>query len=264
MSPANFPALDGRCDDIVEDRLLDGAVVLRQPRRGHRAGTDAVLLAAAASVSAGRIADLGAGAGAVGLMLAARHSQARVTLVERDPRLVALARENIALNGLDERAEAVEADVLAPASRRREAGLAAASFDGVVTNPPWFDEGTARPSPDRDRRTAHAFAGGSLEGWLRTAADLLRPRGELVLVHRPDALAALLAGLARGFGAIVLKPIQPRAGEAAIRIIVSARKGSRAPLAIAPPLVLHGLDNRFTPEAEALHRGEHVHLLAHR
>jgi tRNA1(Val) A37 N6-methylase TrmN6 len=42
----------------------------------------------------------------------------------------------------------------------------------------------------------------------------------------------------------------------AIRLLLSGTKGSRAPLTILPPVVLNGPDGRFTPEAEALHRGE--------
>lgn len=244
-----------RPDEIAEDRLLDGALVLRQPRRGHRAGTDAVLLAAAVTaVGEARIADLGAGVGAVGLILATRFPDARVTLVERDPMLAALARENVALNGFGARLEVVEADVLSTPARRREAGLAAAGFECVVTNPPWFDEGAGRPSPEPLRRAARTFAAGSLDGWLRTAADLLVAHGEIVVVHRADALPALLGALSGRFGAISLKPVQPRAGDSATRLILHARKGSRAPLAIEPALVLHGSDGRFTPDVEAMHR----------
>ena len=69
-----------------EDSLLGGAVRLLQPARGHRAGTDAVLLAAAAPASAGDVVTgCGAGTGAVGLTIAARLA-VRLILVEREPR----------------------------------------------------------------------------------------------------------------------------------------------------------------------------------
>src|SRR4051812_10083316 len=107
-----MPEPDG---DVTEDALLGGRVRLRQPRRGHRAGTDAVLLAASLDPRAGAtVYDLGAGAGAVGLIVAAR-TKARLVFVEREPGLAALCRENIALNRLDGRAEIIEADLLAAA-----------------------------------------------------------------------------------------------------------------------------------------------------
>jgi tRNA1(Val) A37 N6-methylase TrmN6 len=239
------------------DAWLGGRLRLLQPPRGaHRAGTDAVLLAAAAGEGAGTVHDLGASTGAVGLAVAIRSPEARVLLVERDPAAAALARANIELNALGERAAVVEADVTAPASVRRAAGLLPDSADLVLTNPPFF-EGTAhRTSPDPARASAHALPEGGLDAWLRTCADLLRPRGRLVLIHRADALPACLRALDGRFGGVSVRPVHARAEEPAIRVLIAGVRGSRAAFSLRPPLVLHGPDGRFTPEVEALHRGE--------
>jgi tRNA1(Val) A37 N6-methylase TrmN6 len=244
---------------VTEDRLLDGRVRLLQPRRGHRVGSDAVLLAAALQPQDGEtVVDLGAGTGAVGLMMAALSDAAEIILVERDPALVALCRRNIALNGLDGRARAIEADILAPAGERRARGLVTASADVVVTNPPFLEAGRSRASPDPGRAAAHQLPDEGLEQWIGLAANLLRPKGRLALIHRADRLSACLRHLEQGFGSIVVKAVYPRPDAAAIRIVITAVKGSHAPLRMGPPLILHGPDGGFTPEAEALHRGEAV------
>jgi tRNA1(Val) A37 N6-methylase TrmN6 len=246
--------LDG-LGEIVEDRLLGGQVRLLQPKKGHRAGTDAVILAASLTgVAAARIADFGAGVGTVGLLAAARFPQARITLLERDPDLVALAHENITLNGWGNRVDAMEIDLLAPAQERRAAGLKAGMFDIVLTNPPWFRPGAVRVSPNIKRRRAHLFADGTLEGWMRAAADLLAPRGEIFVVHRADTIPDLLAALSGRFGGVTLRPVQPYADRPATRVLVRAIKGSRAPLGVEPALVLHQSGGHFAPEAEAMHR----------
>lgn len=242
--------------DVSEDRLLGGRVRLLQPRRGHRAGTDAVLAARFAGEGE-RIVDLGAATGAIGLILAALRPEARIVLVERDPALVALSRENVQANAFGGRVYAVQLDAFAPSQSWREtwpeALMPLGHADLVVTNPPFFEAGKGRPSPDAGRRTAHEMAGGGLVDWIAAASRLLRPRGRLVLIHRADALEACLAALALRFGGIGVRAIHPRAGEDASRICVTARKGARAPLAIHPPLILHGADGGFTPEAAALH-----------
>ena len=239
----------------TEDSLLDGRVRLLQPRRGHRAGSDAVLLAAAVESAEGTVLDLGAGSGAVGLMIAASSPAAQVLFVERDPALVDLCRRNIELNGLEGRARVIEADILAPAGERRLRGLLPSSADVVVTNPPFLEAGRSRPSPDPGRAAAHQMPQDGLKQWIETAADLLKPGGRLVLIHRADRLADCLRSLGEGFGGITLTTVHPRANEAAIRIVITALKGSRTPLRVTPPLVLHGPDGRFTPEAEGIHRG---------
>lgn len=241
-----------------DDALLYGRVRLRQPRRGHRAGTDAVLLAAAVRPRADAVvADIGAGVGAVGLMVAAQARETTLAFVENDPALLDLCRTNAGLNGVAARARFVAADVLASPADRRGAGLTPSSADWVATNPPYLDPARARRSPDARRAAAHALpASDGLERWLEACADLLKPKGVLALIHRADSLGECLSHLRRGFGGLRLRFVHPRNDGPAIRVVLTAVKGGRAPLVIAPPLVLHDPGGGFTPEAEALHRGE--------
>lgn len=240
---------EGSPGATTRDAILDGRLLLHQPARGHRVGTDALLLAALAPVKpSDRIVDVGAATGAVGLALALRVTQARVVLVERDPAHAALAARNIAENGFTARASVVCADVLAGA------GLAPATADLVVTNPPFFEPGETPLSPDPARAAAHAFSSGSLAAWIDACADLLVRRGRLTLIQRADKLAPCLAALAPRFGAIRVTPILPRADADATRIVITAVKDARTPLVLAAPFVLHEPDGRFTERAERVHR----------
>jgi tRNA1(Val) A37 N6-methylase TrmN6 len=76
------------------------------------------------------------------------------------------------------------------------------------------------------------------------------------MIHRPDALAAILAAVDRRLGALALLPVHAFAGAGAHRLLIAGVKGSRAPLRIAPPLILHQADGRLTPDADAIHRGQ--------
>lgn len=241
---------------ITEDALLDGRVRLLQPAKGHRAGTDAVLLAALARARADdRVVDVGAATGAVGLMIAARVPGVDLTLAERDPELVALCRRNLELNRRTGRV--AEVDILDPGSRKA-AGLMAESADLVVTNPPFLEEGRARLSSDARRAAAHALPSGGLEAWIRASAGLLKPKGRLALIHRADRLGACLAAIEKGFGALSVRLVHPRVDQTAMRFLLIAVKGSRAGLVVEAPLILHDASGAFTAEAEALHRGEAV------
>lgn len=240
----------------VPDALLGGTLRLYQQPGGHRVGTDAVLLAAAAPRGATSIVDLGCGVGAVGLVAALATPNAHVRLVDNDPAALALAERNIVLNGLAERVSTALGDAFAPARERREAGLAPASADLVLTNPPFGAAESMRPSPDAARAAAHIMPPGGLGLWIGCAASLLKSRGVLTMIHRADALADILSALGEGFGGVRITPIHPRAGEAATRVILRVTKGAKTPLAILPGFILHGPDGRFTPEAEAIHRGE--------
>jgi tRNA1(Val) A37 N6-methylase TrmN6 len=239
--------------DLTDDAALGGRLRLLQPRRGHRFGHDAILLAATTPARAGdRIADLGAGVGTAGLALAVRIDGARVTLVEIDARLAALAGENAARNGLAGRVDAVTLDVAAPADAFAAAGLAAESCDIVMMNPPFHDAGKLQASPDACRRRAHEIEAGKLTDWVGAAWRLLRPGGVLTLIFRADGLPALLE-LVDGFGVAVM-PVHPKPGAAAIRVLLAAVKGSRAPFTIREGLVLAASDGTPTAQTEAILR----------
>lgn len=243
--------IDAALGAIVEDRLLDGRLVLRQPRKGHRAGSDAILLAAAlAADEPGPLADFGAGVGTVGLAAALLRPGLAVTLIERHPGLAALAKQNIALNGMEARAALVPADVAA----LPEAGLEPASFGCIAMNPPFFADDAIKSSPVANRRTAHV-ADQPFAAWLKAARRLLKPRGRLAIIHRAEALAEILGGLETGFGAIAVRPVHALADRPAIRIIVTAELNSKKPAALLPAFILNGSDGRFTEFSEAVHRG---------
>ena len=248
-------------DGLTEDRWLGGRLTLLQPKRGHRVGTDAALLVAAAGTPEGRVVDVGAGVGAVGLALAQRVPLASADLVERDPELARLAESNAAHNRLQARTRILRLDVL-NSRERRQAGLADALADCVVTNPPFFDAKAVRASPDEGKARAHvmprAEAGATLADWIQASLAILAPGGRFVMIHRPDALALILAAIGSRLGALALLPVHPAADASAHRLLVSGVKGSKAPLRLAPALVLHGPDGRLTPEADALHRGERL------
>ena len=242
--------------DTTDDTVLGGRLRLRQPRRGHRVGHDAILLAAAAWTSPGGVAvELGAGVGAAGLALALREPGARLWLVEIEPSLAALAAHNAAVNGLGERTRVVTADVRdegLPALE--EAGVAAGTADAVLMNPP-FNAERLQASSDPLRRRAHMAVPDTLPVWLGAARDLLRPDGVVTLIWRADGLGDVLGLLPElRFGGVAVMPVHPRAEAAAIRVLVRAFRGSRAPLTLLPPLILNDSDGRPSPAAEAVLR----------
>jgi tRNA1(Val) A37 N6-methylase TrmN6 len=241
--------------ELTDDAVLGGRLRLLQPRRGHRVGHDAILLAAATAASAGELAvDLGAGVGAAGLALAWRCRGTTLRLVEIDPVLAALAAENGARNGFADRVSAHALDVAGPAAAFAAAGLGEGCADRVLMNPPFNDPVRQQASPDPRRRSAHMVAGAGLPAWIATAARLLRSGGVLTLIYRADALPAVLAALEGAFGDITVMPVLPKPGAPAIRILLRAVRGGRSPVSDLPDLVLNDADGVPTAEAEAILR----------
>lgn len=247
--------------DTTLDAFLGGRLRLRQLRGGHRAGHDAILLAAATAARAGdRVVELGAGIGAAGLALAARVPGIDLTLVEIDAALAALAEGNAIANGIA--ARVCVADVAARAATLAGCGLGPDSADVVLMNPPFNAAGRHRGSPDAARRLAHEADAGTLDIWVHTARRLLRSGGALTMIWRAADIADLLAAMQRGFGSIAILPVHPRPDAPAIRVLLRAVKGGRGATALCPGLVLNDTDGSPTAEADEILRGRRVLPLA--
>ncbi|WP_180897878.1 tRNA1(Val) (adenine(37)-N6)-methyltransferase [Martelella soudanensis] len=252
-------------DGFTVDAFHRGRFHLVQPKgRGHRAGMDAMLLAAmvdrkaASDGQAFRVADLGAGAGAAGFAVASRIPDAEISLFELSPEMADFARRSVALAenaGIRPRIRVFEADVTLTGARRNDAGLTDDAFDHVIMNPP-FNEAADRKTPDRLKQVAHAMEEGLFEAWIRTAGAILKPGGQLSLIARPQSLSDIIAACGRRFGGLEITPVHARAGEDAFRILASAIKGSRARLALRPPIIMHGGDGHaFLPAVDDLNNG---------
>lgn len=237
-------------DSTSTDSLLGGRISLLQPTVGYRVAIDPVLLAAAVAPPPGaRVLDLGCGVGAAALCLLARRPDLRLAGLELQSDLAALALRNAAANGMAERFQVVCGDAAAGVP-----DLPWEGFEAVLSNPPFLAAGRGGQGKTAGRTLANRESSLDLAGWVERALRWLKPRGSLTLVHRADRLAEILAALRGRAGAITVFPLWPRQGRPAKRVLVAAVKGSRAPGALLPGLVLHGPGNRFTPEAEALLR----------
>lgn len=230
--------------ECTEDAFLGGQLRLRQPKSGHRAGHDAMLLAAATPARSGdRVVDFGAGVGAAGLAVARRVADIRLVLVEIDAALAQLARGNASSNAIV--ADTIVLDVSAGIEAFTAAGLAPDSADVVLMNPPFNDPARHRASPDKAREIAHVATEATLDTWIHAARRTLKSGGVLTLIWRADGIAEVLAALDRGFGSLAILPVHGEPAAPAIRLIIRAIKGGKAPTRLYAGLMLN--DERGAP-----------------
>jgi tRNA1(Val) A37 N6-methylase TrmN6 len=235
----------------TEDSLLGGRVRFRQPVDGARVAIDPVFLAAAVPAEPDQLVlDVGCGAGAATLCLAARVPQCRIIGLELQRDLARLAIENAALNGIGERVSVIIGDLLRPPPR-----LSPGMFDHVMANPPFIERGRGTPAANPAKAMATIEGEANLADWVRFALAMARGRGTVNFVHRADRIDALLAHLAGRAGDIAIFPLWPMAGRAASRILVRATTQVAAPARLLPGLILHEADGRFSEAAEAVLRG---------
>jgi len=238
-------------EELSDDKFLCGRLRLLQPLKGYRAATDPVLLAAACPAEPGQsVLDLGCGAGAAALCLGHRVPGLGLAGLELQPAYADVARRNSRRNGIP--VEVHEGDLShMPKALRRD-------FDHVIANPPYYRAGGS-PSPVAARARAMQVDT-PLADWVAAATRRLCPGGWLTLICGADGLPEVLAALSPKLGSAAVLPLAPREGRAALRVIVQARKGGRAPFRLLAPFVIHagaahdGDRESYTPAANAVLR----------
>lgn len=219
-------------DDLTHDAFLGGQVHLWQPRAGYRAGIDPVLLAACVpAVSGQTVLELGCGAGAAALCLAARVPGLVLTGIERQPDYADLARLNAAQNGTE--MVVIRADLTALPGDLRQS-----RYDHVIANPPYYRDGAHTGARDGGRRLALG-EDTPLADWLDVASRRLLPKGYLHMIQRVDRLPDLLAACCGRLGSLEVLPLAARSGRAPDLVILRGRKGGRADFVLHAPVILH-------------------------
>jgi len=243
------------CHEFTEDAFLGGKLHLRQPKSGHRAGHDAILLAAATPARSGdRVIEFGAGVGAAGLAVAKRVAGIKLVLVEIDEGLAELARGNAVSNAIA--ADLIVLDVTSGPGAFEAAGLSVDSADVVLMNPPFNDSARHRASPDKARASAHVATPATLESWIHASRRILKSGGVLAMIWRADGIAEVLAALDRGFGSLAIVPVHANATSPAIRLLVRAIKGGKAPTRVEPALILNDEFARPNQKAQDILAGK--------
>jgi tRNA1Val (adenine37-N6)-methyltransferase len=234
------------------ETTLDGVRDIRvyQHRYGYRFSVDALLLYSFVNVRhAYEIADLGAGSGIVGLLLAKKYEEAKVLLVELQEGLFRLARKNIELNGLGERVTAMLSDIGLAAEK-----AGSMSFDLVVSNPPFRKPMSGRISLGEERAVARHEIMLRLPELIESSSRLLRARGRFFMVYHPERIVELMDTLREH----CLEPKRLRfvhndPSTVSKIVLVEAVKEGRAGIKIEHPLFLYRKDGSYTREVEEMY-----------
>lgn len=195
------------------------------------------------------VLDVGAGVGVISLCLAQRIPSLRVTAMEKSDLQYRLLVSNIERNALLKQIHATQEDLFKPSGE-----LEPNSFDHVVTNPPFYQDGAVQVAANLEKAVAHAGPDGFLEEWLTQCIRMLRPGGLFTMVYPVANLTTVLARLEGSVGDLVVFPLWPHEGQRAKRFIVQGKKGAKGPTNLEPGLVLHSNNGGFCETAEGILR----------
>jgi tRNA1(Val) A37 N6-methylase TrmN6 len=233
----------------TSDRFLGGRIELIQPVSGYRAGIDPLFMSAALQPKMqDRILDVGCGVGTAAIALASRCPHVNITGIDIQLDFCELAKINIQKNQLDKKIDIICTDLQSPPD-----SLKCNPFDHVMTNPPYYEGGRTRVSPLPEKAQSHIETM-DLGKWIHGCLNLLKSKGTFTMIHRAERLTEILTHLSDRAGDTVIYPLWPSENKPTKRILVQARKDTRGGLRLSRGMLLHGGEEKYTADAEAVLR----------
>ncbi|MFZ8765216.1 tRNA1(Val) (adenine(37)-N6)-methyltransferase [Enterococcus diestrammenae] len=237
------------------DQLYAEGIQIIQSREVFSFSLDAVLLANFPKIpKRGKIVDLCAGNGAVGLFIA-KKTAATIEMVELQPRLAEMAQRSVALNQLEDQITVYNLDLKDSLSK-----IPADSTDLLLCNPPYFKNlPTNDKNPNPHLAIARHEIHADLHDVLRVSAKMLKMNGRFAMVHRPDRFLEIMQLMPQY--RLAPKRVQfvyPKANkDANILLVEGIKDGKTDGFKVAPPLITYGADGEYTPEIKEMLYGRH-------
>ncbi|MFB4165071.1 tRNA1(Val) (adenine(37)-N6)-methyltransferase [Alteribacillus sp. JSM 102045] len=242
------PLLEGERIDYVTEGLE-----IIQSKDVFAFSIDAVLLAkfTYVPITKGSIIDLCSGNGIIPLVLSTRSS-VPITGIEIQPRLVDMARRSVQYNHLDGRLTFIEGDI-----REKNIIEKAGKADLVTCNPPYFaTPGKKQWNNNPYFTMARHERNGTLNDMTAAAASLVKQKGKVSMVLRPERLPELMEVYRKhDLEPKRLKFVHPKAGKEANIVLLEAIKGGKPGLTCLPSLIVYNEDGKYTEEFQDYYAG---------
>ena len=235
----------------MADEIGINGFVMEQDEKFLKFGTDAMLLSEFAGIKRrDTVCDLGCGAGAISILLAARYESIKIHGVEIVKGAAELAEKNAKLNNIADRMKIHNIDL-----KDGRGGFSSGSFDAVVSNPPFMKLGDGLETDREELRIARMEVFCTIDDVCAAASYLLRFGGSFSLVHRPSRLWDIFAALEK----YKLAPKRFRLVQDTVKaepslVLIEARKGGGSGIKLMPTLILKNPDGTETDETRAIYQ----------
>lgn len=228
----------------IDDLQINNCYIIQNPEK-FCFGMDAVLLSGFARIKKGEtVLDMGTGTGILPILLAAKTEGRSFTGLEIQAESADMARRSVSLNNMQDRIDIVTGDI-----REASSIFGAASYDVVVTNPPYMNENHGIVNPNAPKAIARHEIMCSLEDVVGQAARVLKVNGRLYMVHRPFRLVDIIELMIKyKLEPKRLRMVYPYADREPSMVLVEGVKGGKRRLTVEKPLIIYNDDREYTEE----------------
>ena len=232
-------------NERIDDLELDNLKII-QNNKGFCFGMDSVLLSDfAKEIKPGsNIIDLGTGTGILPILLSSKTKDTKITGIEIQKEVAEMANRSIMLNNLQNRVQIICENI-----KNLKQLYSQCTFDSIVTNPPYKKSGTGGINIEETKLISRHEVTATLEDFISISQYLLKDKGSLYLVHRPERLADIITKLCKyKLEPEILKFVQTNSKKEPNLILIKAVKNAKPHLKICKPLYIYNEDGSYTDE----------------
>lgn len=175
-------------NEKIEDLQFENLKII-QNKEGFCFGIDSILLSDFAKEIKrdARVIDLGTGTGIIATLLCKKTQLKEIIGVEKQEEVCEMAQRSIQLNQLENQFKIVNEDIIYLTKI-----LGKNNFDAVVMNPPYKKRDTGIKNQEEKKIISRHETSATLEDFIEITKDLLKDKGEIYMVHRPERLVDIL------------------------------------------------------------------------
>ena len=204
-------------------------MLLYQPDSGYCYNSDSVFLYDFISSfkPKGRVLDVGAGCGVVGLLVARDNKKVSLEAVEKQEAFVHYATTNARVNKIEYKIHHGDFVDLDESNK----------FDYIISNPPFYPAGVQKSEDEmlfHARYSVHL----PLDDFFKKVSRLLKPQSHFIFCYDPTAFGDICSALAKVKMRVVdVQFIHPKLDRTASLVMVHARNGSKSMMKVWPPFI---------------------------
>lgn len=242
-----------------------------QNEDGFCFGMDSILLSDFAKEikKDAKVVDLGTGTGILGFLLCAKTELSQILGIEIQKEVANMARRSIKLNCLENRFQIVNMNIKRILRHKdkgkikikvvskdkktyqliRKISLPKESFDCIITNPPYKKLNTGMINENKKKLISRHEYTANLTDFIKTAKYLLKDKGSLFMVHRPERLVDIIEIMRKEkIEPKRIRFVYPKINAKPNLILIKGIKNAKAFLKVEEPLYVYNEEGKYTEE----------------
>ena len=229
----------------IDDLEYKGLKII-QNKNGFCFGIDSVLLSDFAKEirNNSKVLDLGTGTGILCILLSAKTKLQKIYGIDVQEEVIEMAKRSVKLNNLEDKIELLHKNI-------KELGeiFEKNSFDSIVTNPPYKKISTGKINEKENKYISRHEVTATLEDFIKVSFDLLKDKGSLYMVHRPERLAEIIFTLKKyKLEPKIIRLVHSTYEEEPKLVLIKAVKNAKEFLKVEKPLIVYNEKGEYTKE----------------